>query len=167
MRLFVIRITYNTPRHPGDRSRRANSLTQKREPSCLAGVAWAQRDGSCFATGPRADESFFTIVFFLTVTRNTRDRQSTRHRVRMKDKFDRYVQALASGTGPRPAVASPRSIDAATKRQLKHTRRDWPFESIRRDFKKWRPDTRRSSICVIVKGQIIKGQNERTHTKAR
>jgi len=80
----------------------------------------------------------------------------------MRDKFDGYVSALASGTGPQPAQASPRSVDAASRRQNSHKRRDWPFESIRRDFKKWRPDTRRSSICVIVKGQ-----NERTHTKAR
>lgn len=78
----------------------------------------------------------------------------------MRDKFDGYVSALASGTGPRPAQASPRSVDAASRRQNNHKRRDWPFESIRRDFKKWRPDTRRSTICVIVKGQ-----NERTHTK--
>lgn len=70
----------------------------------------------------------------------------------MKDKFERYVQAMAMATEP--------ALPGESTRGRPPGARDWPFTSIRKQFKRWKRDTRRSHLWVIVRGQ-----GKRKHTK--
>lgn len=69
----------------------------------------------------------------------------------MKDNFDRYVQGL---------LERRRTLKQQQATAAEFPFADWPFDVIRQDFKSWRPDTRENYLWVIVKGY-----NQRTHTK--